>query len=160
MRALWYAFHVPTDSEFHIAVIPELVPSRTLGNERLIKPRVFPCLEVIYMGRPYTCPYCEVAGENVAKGFRLNKDGKVRLRRCKACGRRWTVRGSSAPAEETTMPAPVAGSPREGSGETDAPDEQKPDDPGNEGATEPHDSPPAEPAEESCRYVGEGKPEP
>jgi len=42
-------------------------------------------------GRPYKCPYCNIAGENVAKGYRYNKSGKVRLRRCKACGRRWTT---------------------------------------------------------------------
>ena len=41
-------------------------------------------------GRPHKCPYCEAA-ESVAKGFRYNRSGKVRLRRCKACGRRWTI---------------------------------------------------------------------
>ena len=48
--------------------------------------------EVMQMtrGRPHKCPYCE-ATRNVAKGFRYNRSGKVRLRRCKQCGRRWTV---------------------------------------------------------------------
>lgn len=41
-------------------------------------------------GRPHKCPYCE-ATTSVAKGFRYNRAGKVRLRRCKSCGRRWTV---------------------------------------------------------------------
>ena len=41
-------------------------------------------------GRPHKCPYC-AATKSVAKGFRYNKDGKVRLRRCKICGRRWTA---------------------------------------------------------------------
>ena len=41
-------------------------------------------------GRPHKCPYC-AATTSVAKGFRYNRGGKVRLRRCKACGRRWTV---------------------------------------------------------------------
>ena len=41
-------------------------------------------------GRPAKCIYCG-ATSSVAKGFRHNKSGKVRLRRCKACGRRWTV---------------------------------------------------------------------
>ena len=41
-------------------------------------------------GRPHKCPYCE-ATTSVAKGFRYNKAGKVRLRRCKSCGRRWTA---------------------------------------------------------------------
>jgi transcription elongation factor Elf1 len=42
------------------------------------------------MGRPHKCPYC-LATNSVAKGFRNNRSGKVRLRRCKECGRRWTV---------------------------------------------------------------------
>ena len=54
-------------------------------------------------GRPYKCPYCE-ATENVAKGYRYNKTGKVKLRRCKACGRRWTTGLAAVDAE--TVPAP------------------------------------------------------
>ena len=41
-------------------------------------------------GRPHKCPYCG-ATTSVAKGFRYNKSGKVRLRRCKGCKRRWTT---------------------------------------------------------------------
>ncbi len=43
------------------------------------------------MGRPFKCPYCGVSGKSVAKGFRYNKSGKVRLRKCRACNRRWTA---------------------------------------------------------------------
>lgn len=41
-------------------------------------------------GRPRKCPYCG-ATKSVAKGFRYNKTGTVKLRRCKACNRRWTT---------------------------------------------------------------------
>ena len=41
-------------------------------------------------GRPPLCPFCR-GSKSVAKGYRYNKSGKVRLRRCKGCGRRWTV---------------------------------------------------------------------
>ena len=52
--------------------------------------------EVINMGRPFKCPYCQNSS-STAKGYRYNKDGAVRLRKCKACNRRWTVK--SGPAE-------------------------------------------------------------
>lgn len=48
-------------------------------------------------GRPPKCPYCGATGQSVAKGFRYNKNGAVRLRRCKACKRRWTI--GPAPAK-------------------------------------------------------------
>jgi len=56
-------------------------------------------------GRPHKCPYCD-ATKSVAKGFRYNQAGKVRLRRCKECGRRWTCgavsdEGNSAALQET-----------------------------------------------------------
>jgi hypothetical protein len=41
-------------------------------------------------GRPHKCPYC-AATRTVAKGFRYNKTGIVKLRRCKVCKRRWTT---------------------------------------------------------------------
>ena len=56
------------------------------------------------MARPYKCPYCG-QNRNTAKGFRQNRDGKVRLRRCKACGRRWTVRQSLIPFDEAMQDA-------------------------------------------------------
>ena len=57
-----------------------------------INARASQLAEVIDMarGRPHKCPYCE-ATKSVAKGFRYNRSGKVRLRRCRSCGRRWTV---------------------------------------------------------------------
>ena len=55
-------------------------------------------------GRPHRCPYCS-GTRSVAKGFRYNKTGKVKLRRCKECGRRWTT----APvAGDAPSAAPVA----------------------------------------------------
>jgi hypothetical protein len=42
-------------------------------------------------GRPPKCPYCGSTKPSQAKGFRYNKSGIVRLRRCKACKRRWTL---------------------------------------------------------------------
>ena len=59
---------------------------------------------MIQMARPYKCPYCG-QNRNTAKGFRQNRDGKVRLRRCKACGRRWTVRQSLIPFDEAMQDA-------------------------------------------------------
>ena len=41
-------------------------------------------------GRPHKCPYCG-ATRTVAKGFRHNKTGIVKLRRCKVCKRLWTT---------------------------------------------------------------------
>jgi len=50
-------------------------------------------------GRPPLCPFCR-GTKSVAKGYRYNKAGKVRLRRCKGCGRRWTV----GPARDEPKP--------------------------------------------------------
>jgi len=41
-------------------------------------------------GRPPRCPYCK-ATRSVLKGYRYNKAGTVKLRRCLACKRRWTA---------------------------------------------------------------------
>lgn len=64
-------------------------------------------------GRPHKCPYCN-ATRSVAKGFRCNKSGKVRLRRCKECGRRWTV-GPSLETEIAEIPQATGG---EGAGDS------------------------------------------
>lgn len=46
--------------------------------------------EVIYMGRPHKCPYCGQS-ESVSKGVRRTKTmGDRRIRRCKACKRKFT----------------------------------------------------------------------
>ena len=42
-------------------------------------------------GRPYKCPYCS-STKTMWKGYRTRQDGRVRLRRCKDCGRRFTTR--------------------------------------------------------------------
>ena len=57
------------------------------------------------MGRPFKCPYCE-ATDNVSKGFRKTKTLGLRaLRRCKACGRKFTPRSQqSVPAPGETPP--------------------------------------------------------
>lgn len=60
-------------------------------------------------GRPHKCPYCE-ATTSVAKGFRYNKGGKVKLRRCKVCGRRWTV-GLASQGQALAIPAVEKGAP-------------------------------------------------
>ena len=72
------------------------------------------------MARPYKCPHCGTVGQSTAKGFRYNKAGKVRLRRCRSCGRRWTVgpaavehENSKAPAEEGTPELPADSSTNE-----------------------------------------------
>ena len=56
------------------------------------------------MARPYKCPYCG-SSKSIAKGFRRNQGGKVRLRQCKGCRRRWTVgpsaEGGLAPESRT-----------------------------------------------------------
>lgn len=57
-------------------------------------------------GRPHKCPYCD-ATKSVSKGFRYNKVGKVRLRRCKACGRRWTA--GPPPAVQAPIPTETVG---------------------------------------------------
>lgn len=42
------------------------------------------------MGRPYSCPWCQ-ATTSVSKGVRRTKTmGDRRIRRCKACGRKFT----------------------------------------------------------------------
>ena len=40
-------------------------------------------------GRPYKCPYCH-GTKTIWKGFRPLKDGKVRLRQCTKCRRKFT----------------------------------------------------------------------
>ena len=42
-------------------------------------------------GRPYTCPYCS-STETIWKGYRLVKAGRVRLRKCRSCNRKFTTR--------------------------------------------------------------------
>lgn len=56
------------------------------------------------MVRPFKCPYCG-STSNQSKGFRYNKAGAVRLRRCNSCGRKWTVGG--VPVEQSPQVAPV-----------------------------------------------------
>ena len=97
------------------------------------------------MGRPYTCPYCGVMGESLAKGFRYNKSGKVRLRRCKSCGRRWTIEGSLISADDV--------SPSDATSGAEAPDQPEAETQSSEEAGLP---PP--PAEESSRYGADGSP--
>ncbi len=42
-------------------------------------------------GRPAKCPHCSVAGRSIRKGYRHTKTmGKRSIRRCKACGRKYT----------------------------------------------------------------------
>jgi len=41
------------------------------------------------MGRPYKCPKCS-STHTSWKGYRILKTGKVRLRKCKQCGRKFT----------------------------------------------------------------------
>jgi transcriptional regulator NrdR family protein len=42
-------------------------------------------------GRPYTCPNCS-STQTIWKGYRIVRAGRVRLRRCKDCGRKFTSR--------------------------------------------------------------------
>jgi hypothetical protein len=45
------------------------------------------------MGRPYKCPYCGQS-DTVSKGVRRTKTlGERRIRRCKACNRKFTPKG-------------------------------------------------------------------
>ena len=64
------------------------------------------------MGRPYTCPYCGVAGKNVGKGYRQTKTmGLRRIRRCRSCGRKFTPKHQKPFIQSTSMldQGPVAG---------------------------------------------------
>ena len=55
------------------------------------------------MGRPYSCPYCGVAGKNVGKGYRQTKTmGLRRIRKCKACGRKFTPKHQKPIDEPST----------------------------------------------------------
>ncbi|MBT4814330.1 MAG: IS1 family transposase [Lentisphaerae bacterium] len=105
------------------------------------------------MGRPYKCPYC---GQNnsIAKGFRRNTGGKVRLRRCRSCGRRWTVKDSLAPHNDS-VPVPSA-SQEESPTASDGLGDETPE---ADGAETGEDLPQAL-VEENSRYVEEKKPEP
>ena len=46
--------------------------------------------EVMFMGRPYKCRYCG-STDTIWKGYRMLTAGRVRLRKCKACGRKFTT---------------------------------------------------------------------
>jgi transcriptional regulator NrdR family protein len=43
------------------------------------------------MGRPFKCPWCS-SNKTIWKGYRKLKDGKVRLRRCQKCNKKFTTR--------------------------------------------------------------------
>jgi len=66
-------------------------------------------------GRPPRCPYCKKSTKSVLKGYRYNKTGMVKLRRCLACKRRWTVgpapQGSKPPSPEAGGTAPAEAQP-------------------------------------------------
>ena len=48
-------------------------------------------------GRPFKCPYCGEIGSTVSKGVRRTKTmGIRRVRRCKACGRKFTPKNQKA----------------------------------------------------------------
>lgn len=62
------------------------------------------------MGRPFSCPWCQ-ATTSVSKGVRRTKTmGDRRIRRCKACGRKFTpknqkaLEGSESATVETMKP--------------------------------------------------------
>jgi hypothetical protein len=65
-------------------------------------------------GRPPVCPYCKKA-RSVMKGYRYNKSGVARLRRCLSCKRRWTVgpasKGNKPPSLEAGGNAPKQAQP-------------------------------------------------
>jgi hypothetical protein len=68
------------------------------------------------MGRPYTCPYCHESGQSVSKGVRRTKTmGDRRLRKCKACGRKFTPKNQKPGTDDSvaTTPAPVVGAAQE-----------------------------------------------
>ena len=52
-------------------------------------------------GRPYTCPNCS-STRTIWKGYRIVRAGRVRLRRCKDCGRKFTSRRFEEEAPELT----------------------------------------------------------
>lgn len=63
--------------------------------------------EVIFMGRPYKCPYCGQS-ESVSKGVRKTKSmGDRRIRLCKACHRKFTPKVQKG-GEELPTTAAVA----------------------------------------------------
>ena len=55
------------------------------------------------MGRPYKCPHCS-SNATIWKGRRKLKEGAVRLRKCKGCGKKFTTHKH----EEKPMPVEVA----------------------------------------------------
>lgn len=62
------------------------------------------------MGRPFSCPYCK-STNTVSKGSRKTKGlGLRKLRRCKACGRKFTPRNQkpTTKREEQTRQTPAA----------------------------------------------------
>ncbi|GEM_PF-2315481 len=64
--------------------------SRCRGGKNLCTQAPRGSREVILVGRPYKCPYCK-SQRTVSKGTRPTKGlGPRRLRRCKACGRKFT----------------------------------------------------------------------
>lgn len=92
-------------------------------------------------GRPHKCPYCD-ATKSVAKGFRYNRSGKVRLRRCKECGRRWTC--GTVSEEDNCIAEPATGQyppepARVPQPDRDTEGEEKPQD--QEGAEKENDGP-------------------
>jgi len=103
------------------------------------------------MGRPHTCPYCGQRN-SISKGVRRNRAGSVRLRRCKDCGRRWTVQDSLAAADAIPKTDAV-----ENSDEAPVSAESRPEVTAEFVSADrllPHRD------EESSRYVAEEKPEP
>lgn len=42
------------------------------------------------MGRPFKCPHCG-GNKSIWKGYRVLKEGKVRLRKCKLCNRKFVT---------------------------------------------------------------------
>ena len=87
--------------------------SRGNGDKGLYAGGPFLVPEVIRMGRPFKCPYCG-ATDTASKGVRPTKTmGVRRIRRCRACHRKFTPKNQSAAAVEedsTNMTtAPVSG---------------------------------------------------
>ncbi len=56
-------------------------------------------------GRPHKCPYCG-STKTASKGFRYNRAGTVKLRRCTACKRRWTA-GVAAAGQKVVSAKPA-----------------------------------------------------